>query len=189
MPMRIGKCSFIAGIAALVLGLSEVVLADDLTAVPSLGNTVLDFDTGNGKFSAWQIHDLGAINSLHTTLQVHRLGDDPKWAPTFTITVANAGEKVIFQILSATRQPPLIMHLASYSGDKVAEDQNFTTTIGLDEKLDVSIDWTAAGIVTVRLGGGETRTLALKTPPTSLEITGSTGEVEFNPLRIGHAGP
>ena len=187
--MKRGKLGFVAVLAGLWLGQLGVASADDLTTVPSLGNTVLDLDTGNGNYSQWKISDLGAINSLRTTLQVHRLGDDPRWAPGVTITVGNKDEYVIFQLVSATRQPPLTMHMAYYAGDKIAGDQSFATTVGLNEKLDVSVDWTRAGSVTVRLGGGETQTLSLKSPPTSLSISDSTGEAEFNPLRIGHVGP
>jgi hypothetical protein len=186
--MTRGKCQFVGVAASLLLWLSGTAEADDLKTVPSLGNTVLDLDTGNGNYSQWKIDDLGTVNSLRTTLQVHRLGDDPRWAPSVTIVVGNKDENVSFQVLSATRQPPLTMHMGHYVAGKLAEDRSFTKTVDLNEKLDVAVDWTAAGVVTVTLGDGETQTFSLKAAPTSLSIDGSTGEAEFNPLRIGHAG-
>jgi hypothetical protein len=163
--------------------------AGEFVAAPNLGDLVLDLDTADGKYSAWEVHDLRAIDAVRTTLQVHRLGDDPRWAPTFTINISTAVDSAIFQILSATRQPPLSMH-ATHRVDKSDVDEKiFTTTLGLDQKLEVSVDWTAGGEVTIRLGSGESYTVQLKGPPTSLQFTDSTGEFELNPLRLGRVQP
>ena len=64
--------------------------AETFTPVPVLGNTVLDFDTQSGNYSGWVINDIGSINAVRTTLKVHRLGSDPKWAPQFIITSGTA---------------------------------------------------------------------------------------------------
>jgi hypothetical protein len=177
---------FIGFVVACVMAASAA-SADDFTPLPNLGDTVLDLDTASGNFSAWQIHDIGTINAIRTTLQIRRLGSDPDWLPSFWINVGNSNEQVSFRIFSETRRPPLAIHLMRYAGKDLADDRVFASTVGLNENLDVSISWTPQGSVTVRLGGGETHTTVLRSAVTSVQIGGSTGQVKFNPLRIGHA--
>ncbi|MGH6870437.1 MAG: hypothetical protein ACREHE_02920 [Rhizomicrobium sp.] len=165
------------------------VRADDFVAAPHLGGMVLDQDTQAGKYSVWRLTDLAGIDAVRTTLAVHRLGDDPRWAPGFGITLSAGDQSVMFQLVSPTRQAPLEIHLFRYDHGKQVDDIRFKTTAGLDEKLAVSVDWSAAGVVTVRLGNGETQTLTLGAPATQLDFSASTGEGEYNPLSIGHAGP
>jgi len=176
-----------AAFAVAAYGLNPA-YAETFTPIPALGNSVLDFDTQSGNYSGWQIADVGSINAIRTTLQVHRLGNDPRWIPTFSIILANSDRNVVFQLVSPKDDPPLFMFLKRHEGGKSADEQQFSTTVGVDEKLDVSIDWTPDGTVTVR-AGEETRTINLGAPVTSLQLSGSTGEIEFNPLRIGHAAP
>jgi hypothetical protein len=76
--------------------------AETFTPVPVLGNTVLDFDTQSGNYSGWVINDIGSINAVRTTLKVHRLGSDPKWAPQFIITLWN-GKSSVASLFSASR--------------------------------------------------------------------------------------
>ncbi len=177
-----------AALLALALVAAVPVHADTFVPVPQLSDIVLDQDTGNGKYSVWRIAHPETLNAIRTTVQVHRLGQDDRWAPGFGIFLKSGNKEVAFQIFSGTRQPPLAMHLFANKGGATAEDQNFAATLGLDQKLDVAIDWTADGTVTVE-AGGEKHTIALGAPVTSVEFICSTGEVEFSPLQIGRTGP
>jgi hypothetical protein len=162
--------------------------ADAFVPVPQLADMVLDQDTANGKYSVWRIAHPETLNAIRTAVQVHRLGQDDRWAPGFGIFLKSGDKEVAFQIFSDTRQPPLAMHLFANKDGTTTEDQKFAATLGLDQKLDLAIDWTADGVVTVE-AGGEKHTIALGAPVTSVDFSSSTGEVEFNPLQIGRTGP
>jgi hypothetical protein len=165
----------------------NAVSAETFTPVPVLGNTVLDFDTQSGNYSGWVIKDLDAINAVRATLQVHRVGSDPKWAPNFSITLLNGDKRVAFNIVRAASDLPLIVRVKQ-PGDKADDLGQFLGKLDLNTPLDVAIDWTADGKVTVK-AGGKTVSVPLGAPVKGLEITGSTGEIEFNPLQIGQVTP
>jgi hypothetical protein len=161
-------------------------VAGEFTPAPNLGNTVLDLDAPTGKYSAWKISDLKSINAMRSTLKVRRLVEGPKWLPTFTIILANADESLTLEISTPARQPPLEIHLVHRKGEQIVENLPFSSLIEIDQKLDVAIDWTEAGTITVRLGSRETLMSTFRSPPTSIQFSASTGEVEFNPLKLGH---
>ena len=161
--------------------------AGSFAPLPVLGNTVLDFDTQSGSYSGWVISDIGSINAVHATLQIHRLGSDPKWAPSFSIIISNGDSRVAFKILALPGESSLIMQLAR-SAKENSDDPQLLGTLGLNQAVDVAIEWTADGTVTVT-AGKETRTAVLGAPAKALEFVGSTGEVEFNPLQIGTSTP
>jgi len=175
--------------AAALLALSAPpALSETFTPAAPLGSTVLDLDTESGNFSDWRIDRLEGINAVRTTLQVHRLGSDPRWAPGFTISLTRGKRAVYFQILGPDRKPPLMMFLAASEDGKKVDEQNFQATVGLDEKIAIAVDWTADGTVTAQVGA-EKKTMSLGGPAERLEFAGSTGEAEFNPLQIGHVAP
>jgi hypothetical protein len=160
------------------------------TPAPGLGGLVLDLDSFSGHFSAWRITDLTGINTVRTTLQIHRLGDDPQWAPGFSIALSASDDDVVyFRVEALDRQAPLIVHMFREKGTQDLDDRQFKVAPALNEKLDVSFGWTPDGVVTVTLGDGETASVALGAAPTKLHFLSSTGDVEFNPLSIGHTTP
>ncbi len=171
-----------------VFGVSPV-SAQDFASSPSMGSTVLDLDTADGHVSGWQIGDLSGVNALRTTLHIERLGGSRDWLPSFTIALVNDNGHVSFQIVNPAHSQRLVLHLIRYAGKMVADDQTFSSSTALHADLDVAIDWTVAGSVTVRLGPGEAHTESLDGAPTNLQILCSTGEVRFDPLKIGRATP
>jgi hypothetical protein len=180
------KTASLAAVCVLFAG--TPVLAGAFTPLLPLGSTALDFDTQDGAYSFWRVATLDSINAIRTTFQAHRLGQDPRWAPAFTIALVSGSNRIDFRIASDTRRAPLTMRITRFEGGKPGEDQAFETTIGLDEKLDLAVDWTPAGDVTVT-AGQEAHSIALGAAVTSVEFYGSTGEAEFDPLRLGHFAP
>jgi hypothetical protein len=159
--------------------------ADSFVAAP-LGTTGLDFDTEAGRYSQWRLEHLDGIDAVRATVIIHRLAVDARWAPTFTIQLQSGKDAVTLQFASRSRQPPMTMEATVAKGGKDVDDQDFERTVDLEERLPLSIDWSADGTV-ILLVGGEKHTLALGEPITALEITGSTGEVQFDPLQIGRS--
>jgi hypothetical protein len=157
---------------------------------PSMGNLYLDLDIVDGRYSEWRINDLGTINALRARLQVHRFGEQSKWAPTFTIEVDRSNnENVQFQLTAPRRGSPLVIRAVHRAGSKFMQFALFHATLNLDQKLDIAIDWTPTGDITLRIAPNEFATMALHGAPTKLSIGASTGEIEFDPLALGHSGP
>lgn len=161
--------------------------AGAFTPLPVLGTTRLDLDVEDGHYCGWMIDDVGQANALRATVQIHRLGSDPKWAPSFNIVLKNSDKRVTFNILAPAPGLPLVVRVKG-PADKAEDMGQVVGKLDLDTPLDVAIDWTADGNISVTIGG-QTVTAALGGPVKGLEITGSTGEIEFNPLQIGTASP
>jgi hypothetical protein len=175
----------VAGLALLGLAVlaAPVAHADSFTAAP-LGTINLDFDTEAGRYSQWRLDKLDGIDAVRATMLVRRLGIDQRWAPVFTIQLKSGKDEVTLQFGARSRRPPVTIETITTKAGKDGDAENFERTVDLDERLDIAIDWSADGTV-ILLVGGEKHTVALGEPITALEITGSTGEVQFDPLRIG----
>jgi len=173
--------------AAALLLLAGAACADGFKPLPILGSTRLDLDVQDGHFCGWIINDLGAVNAVRATLQVHRRGSDAKWAPTFSIALVNGKNRVTFNLLAAAPDLPMVARV-SQPADKADDLGQLLGKLDMDTPLDVAIDWTPDGSVTVK-AGGKSAAVSLGAPVKGLEITGSTGEFELNPLQIGTATP
>jgi hypothetical protein len=181
--MRRGTLALVVALMV-AAGAAPARAADEFTPAAHLDNMVLDFDSDAGKLSVWQINDTAALNAVRATLQIHRIGQDPRWAPGANIELKNGDDYILFQVLSPQRAVPFVARMVRSHGGKQAEEQTFALTVGLDEKLDIAVDWTSAGAVTVT-ARGETHSMSLGLPVAVLQFSGTTGEVEFNPLAIG----
>jgi len=177
----------ILAVVACAVLVSTPAWAETFTLSPP-GAMSVDLDTRNGAYSFWRIEDAGSINTIRATLQIHRLGEDPRWAPAFTVSCIGGADRIAFRIKSLDRKPPLTMHLEYMKDGKVVEEQDYLATIGLDEKIELTVTWTVDSAVSVRVGD-EKRTITLGAPIRSVEIDGSTGEIELNPLAIGTTVP
>jgi hypothetical protein len=174
--------------AVLVLFFSAPAIAGDFTPVSPLGSTAMDFDTRDGAYSYWRASTVDGINALHTTFQIHRLGETSNWVPAFTIALVSGENRINFRITSLNKRLPLTMNAMTLMDKTPKADHNFTTNIGLDQKVDLSFDWTADGEISIK-AGAETYSVALGSPVTSVEFYGSTGEIEFDPLQFGRFTP
>ena len=163
--------------------------ADSFRPAPGPSTLILDSNTQSGNAATWKIGDLGSVNAVRASVRVHRLDYDPFKTPSFTITLSGDAYKVVFNILSTNFRPPLAMRLEHWVDGKFWQQQSFSAALKLDENLDVAIDWTANGNVTVQ-AGNETRTIYLGAPVTSVEFSASVGEVDFAPFKVGRVtGP
>lgn len=177
----------IVWLAAAFLLAASGASAATFTPLPVLGSTHLDLDVEDGHFCGWMIDDLGNADALRATVQIHRRGSDPKWAPSFNITVKNGDKRVVLNILAAAPDLPLVVRVKG-PADKPDDLGQLLGKLDLDTPLDIAVDWTADGTVTIA-AGGQSATVALGAPVKGLEITGSTGEIEFAPLQIGTTTP
>jgi hypothetical protein len=177
-----------AAFAAAALGWNPA-SAETFAPAPGPATLTLDSSGQNGNVHTWKIDDLGAINAVRATVRVHRLDYDPFKAPSFAVTLSGDDYKVVFDILSKNFRPPLSLQLEHWVDGKFWQQQSFSAALKLDENLDVAIDWTADGNVTVR-AGTETKTMYLGAPVSSVEFSASVGEVDFAPFKVGRVrGP
>ena len=159
--------------------------ADSFRPAPGPSTLILDSNTQSGNAATWKIGDLGSVNAVRASVRVHRLDYDPFKTPSFTITLSGDAYKVVFNILSTNFRPPLAMRLEHWVDGKFWQQQSFSAALKLDETLDVAIDWTADGNVTVQ-AGTETKTMYLGAPVSSVEFSASVGEIDFAPFKVGH---
>ena len=176
--MALGTCGLLAFTPAQAAG----------TFTPSVlsAHSVLDLDTADGSSSMWSSGGIGGFDALRTTLQIHRFGKDPKWLTTTLISLKHGSDWVGFRVARHVPDGPLLMTIERYVGGTDTVVQTFAATLALDQKLDVALDWTADGTLTVRAGDETAQAVSLGTPFDTLQVSNSTCEAEFNPLQIGN---
>lgn len=153
----------------------------------------LDLDTEPGNFSQWRSGDLTGLNALRTRMTFVRLGTHPKWAPSFHLSLVNGGERATFDVQGVGGKKPLIATLVHWKDRKEASRETFLMMPEAGETFALEADWTPTGEVTIvirdkaaeALNGFERRSVTLAAAPSSLEISGSTGEVTLSPLELG----
>jgi hypothetical protein len=170
----------------IVTSLHGVGLVSAQSFVP-VSNPKIDLalDTMNGHFSYWRTSNLGDLNALRATLSVTRLGNDPKWAPVFSIRVnIGGGDFLAFHIGTEARKLPLLLRVLSHRNGKTEYPAKFAKTLRIDEKLDVEMSWSAGKLI-IRVGNAETKEMPISGPVTGLQISASTGELLVDGLVLG----
>lgn len=170
--------------------------AAEFTPAPNQSFTV-DLDTQAGNFSLWRAEELNGVNAVRSQITFVRLGTDPKWSPMFRVSLVRGTERVAFSVTGLPGKNLLIPMLTTTRDSKKMGDDIYVMTPQVGERFGLEIDWTPDGAVSVmirdkaaqEISGFERHVGKLSGPPTSLEISGSTGEVEFKPLKLGRATP
>ncbi|HYD88786.1 MAG TPA: hypothetical protein VEA80_15030 [Vitreimonas sp.] len=167
--------------------------AQSFSAAPN-ASFVLDFDSEDGNFSLWRATDLTGINALRARATFVRKGQHRQWAPSFAISVGSEGADASISFTAAPRSGPLMVEAALWRGGEPSAEETFLLTPAFQEPFDIHVDWTEEGLVTFTVfsraaqavNGYERRQVNLGQAPTTVRITGSTGEVLFEPLQLGH---
>jgi hypothetical protein len=182
--------------AALIANFAETSAAQSFVPAPN-GTFVLDFDSEDGNFSLWRVDDLTGINTMRARATLVRKGHHDRWAPSFTIALGDDQGQARLSIIAAPNSGPLIIQSALIQGQSRSQEDNFALTPHFQEAFDIHVEWTAEGVVTFTVfsraaqgvNGYERRQVSLGRGPTTLSITGSTGEVLFDPLQLGRLSP
>ena len=158
----------------------------------------VDLDTTAGTFSIWSADDLLGVSAVRATFAVRRMGTDKRWAPAFRFALKNADESLSFRLIGTKPKEPILVRMTYWKGGKPVSEGAFLTTMMMDEVADLDIDWDPSGVVVFRLRSpqaltinakGEAHRARMESPPTSLEISASTGELEVKSLRLGATKP
>lgn len=185
-----------AGLTALVVAFMAAhgtAHAQSFTAAPN-ATFVLDLDSADGNFSLWQARDLAGINALRARATFVRKGEHRRWAPTFSITASGGEGRAAITFTAAPSSGPLLVGAALWRNGQKSEEETFLLPPAFEEPFDIHVEWTESGLVTFTVfssaaraaNGFERHQVDLGEAPTSLRITGSTGEVLFDPLQLGH---
>lgn len=146
----------------------------------------LDLDTQGGSFSDWVMNDIEAYGGLSASASIPRLGESPKWLPTFKIQfMAVSGESTEFWRLKWSPDAagaPLNL-VATYTvGKKDMSVVKFGRMFKAGDAFPVEISW-SAGKMTVKVAD-ETQELPLPNRPASIQVTSSTAEFKLAPLTL-----
>ncbi|NEX93733.1 hypothetical protein [Caulobacter sp. 17J65-9] len=180
-------------LAALLFG--NAASAGEFKAAPN-ASYVVDLDTPDGNFSLWQADDLTGLNALRTNVTFARLGKDKTYAPHFAVALENDKGRVVLGA-SVLKGKVMIVTLTTWQGDKQTAQEMFMLPPEPSETFALDLDWTPDGVVTAvihsqatkDMNGFERHQARLDGAPARLEITGSTAEVEFKPLKLGSTTP
>jgi hypothetical protein len=145
----------------------------------------------------WRAEDLTGLNALRSQVTFARLGTDRQWAPSFHVTLGAGPARVTFGVTGLKDKNLLLTTLETWQGDKQVSQELYVMMPTPGERFVLELDWSPDGTVTAlirdkaaqQIAGFERHVAKLSGPPTTLSITGSTGEVELRPLQLGTSAP
>lgn len=173
---------------ALILCGNTAVRGQDF--IKAAGQTYyLDLDTKEGAASEWRLDDIGAATALRATVSIPRVRQDLEWSPNFVILLRGGDQSkhdsVGVRMGTPDHNSPLIIQVVQNLADgSLAEVYRVGKTLGLDEKIDIEMDWSSPEAVTIRIGASS-HTLKIPSKIERVQIFSSTGEMIIDPLLIG----
>lgn len=184
----------ILSILALLFGAAmaqEVPQSPAHSFAPATNQTFyLDLDTAAGAYSRWRHDDLGSLSGMRATIRVLRIREDAKWAPAFSLWLQDTkGGKEHYRLavrfVAHGQKTPLTAEVARTERGKLIGAEKLKTTVGLNESVELQIDWATPHSVGIKIGNSETRTVDVPWSINSVGISVSTGELEVDPLVLG----
>lgn len=184
------------GIAAICVFAASAAQAGDFTAVKH-GSYMIDLDTQDGNFSLWKTEEVADLNALKAHVTFARKGGG-KYAPMVSLSLYSGDKRVNLQFTAFPKSGPLIGYVTGNQGSNDPNRQLIMTPPNFEEGFDIRARWTPEGKVSFdvyskaneTLGQGfEHHEIDLGGPVTSIQISNSTSEVEFNKLELGTEAP
>ena len=176
-------------VAACIAGMAT---AQTFVAAPNI-SFVLDFDTDDGAYSSWRADDLSGLNAMEARVTFLRKGKHKKWVPSFSISLADEADRATLSVTALPKSGPLVMRTETSSerGDDPFPVYALPPEFG--EEFDLLVEWNDQGLVVFTvyskaaetMNGYERHEVQLDHAPNKLRISVSTGEVMFDPLRLG----
>jgi hypothetical protein len=163
----------------------------------SHGSYLIDLDTQDGNFALWRTEDVGDINALRAHITLARKGSG-KYLPVVTLRIGRGDKSVMLQLAAFPKSGPLVGFVQDGEKKDDPNQQLIMLAPEFQEPFDVHVRWTPEGKVSFDIydkankaigQGFEHHEIDLGGAPTSVEITNSTGEVEFNKLELGTETP
>lgn len=149
----------------------------------------LDLDTKEGAASEWRLDDLGTVTALRATVSIPTIRQDPTWSPNFVILLRGGDQSkqnsAGVRISTSDRNSPLIIQVVqSLAGGRLADVYSAGKTLEMNEKIDIEMDWSSPGTVTIKIGAS-LYTLKIPSKIERVQISSSTGEMLVDPLVMG----
>lgn len=173
--MRVLAC---ASLALAIAAMASPAAAQDFTPAPALGRSYVDLDSADGRYSRWDLGDLCGVNAVEGTLTVPRAGAESY----FVIAVLTQGRSADVAFAAADGGASL----AGEWGVDGEPDGSTNTSVSLNTETAFSLQWTASGSVTFRVGDAM-RTYELGGAPQVLRLEVNSGETIFL-VSIGRRG-
>ena len=182
---------------ALVLSVAAGAASADTFRPIKHGTFSFDLDTADGAFSVWKLDDVSDIDALRARITFLRKGKG-EYAPTMTLAILAGEQRAVLQFLAFPKSGPLVGYVYDKAGSKGPASQLVLTPPDFKEPFDVVVRWTPEGKVSFDIftaankkvsQGFEHHELALGAAVTGVQISNSTGEVEFGKLELGNMAP
>lgn len=186
------KSTMMAAAAALALLAAPTAWAAEFTPAPN-ASYVLDQDTPDDSMSLWELDDMSGLSAMRAQVTVRRIGKPKSVKPGAVLVLSNGSSEAHLSFLFTPKGS--IAVLSAQRGETELGSEVFLAPLDPKETFGLEIDWTPAGLVTVRIAskaakdmgsqGFEKHEVKMDGAPTKLEIMGAASEVEFKPLKLG----
>jgi hypothetical protein len=190
MRLRLTAAILVASLAASASAQPE------LAPVPH-GTFLLDQDSPENSESLWRTDEVDGLSAIHAKLTFKRAGAGQR-EPALAITLKNSNDKATFEaftIPGRTRLTSFLDEDKDHSEKSATFNGIFASGFDVGEVVDLSVTWTAGGVITVTLrdkssammsGGEERHTMTLRGAPSAITVASTNCEVEFNPFELGN---
>jgi len=193
LRMKMSSVSGTLIAACLTLFVAQSAEAQSFVPSPN-ASFLLDLDTQSGSYSLWRVNDMAGVNAVRARVTFARKGVDRQYAPSFQIRIGNGDQDALLSVVALSNSGPLIIRSSLSQGQQHSQEETFLLTPVFREVFNLDIDWTPAGVVTFTVhsqaaqavNGYERHQVTLSRAPTVISANGSTGEVTFDPIQLGH---
>jgi hypothetical protein len=145
----------------------------------------VDLDTQEEEFSYWRMNGIDSSDGLRAAAKIMRFGKSRRWMPTFMIQLSSgSGESAEFWrvrwVPEKTGGPQSLVLIRSI-GAKEVNVAKFDRKFVLNDSFPVEISWSGPAKMIVRVGN-ETREVPRSLRPSTLDVSGSSGEFKLAAL-------
>lgn len=194
------KLFLIAGIWMAGFSVATAEEAKIFIPVPDLVPTTISYDVEGGHYQQTRRETKCDINAVSATMRMNQSHANEKWAPLVQIVLNNPvitnppqtpdpqHQTIHLLIQSNPDGKNPFIGFIKYVGIGLVDNLPFDTPVELGKPVKVQMSWTSEGIVRATVGKGETLTLDLDQPVTSVSFIASGAQADFSDVQLGRIG-
>ncbi len=140
-----------------------------------------DLDVPEARSSHWKIEDIGTTTGMSAELELRELRRDPKWAPTFTITLEHAEQKLSLRFTRGPLGNDLVLSVQAMERDTIVGRRPIDGwRIPKGQRFLLQVDWSVPGTIGIIIDGKDWGRFQMGFAPRVVTISASTLEM------VGH---
>jgi hypothetical protein len=167
---------------------TPLLAAGEFKAFDGAATSIHVLDARAGHYDYWRVPNIENANALRATLQIQSIAYSYKWKSRATIILRAGNEDATLFFDQLERERLFVASLVKYKGDKMVSRQYLQKHLRLRELIEISVDWTPEGVVTVKAGNSDHFSVTLEHPISGVSLTSASSNAQFT-IALGRTDP